>query len=88
MEFEWDEAKAAANLKKHHIDFRDAARIFKDGRAIHQLDETMDYGEERFRAIGLVNAHVLVVIYAERDDRVRLISARRATKREAADYFG
>lgn len=88
MEFEWDEAKASSNLKKHGIDFTDAILIFADINTVYLLNETMNYGEERFKAIGLVKSRVLVVICVERrDDRIRLISARKATNREEVDYF-
>ena len=88
MEFEWDEAKASSNLKKHAIDFTDAIQIFADINTMYLLDETMSYGEERFKAIGLVRGRVLVVIYVERSyERFRLISARKATNREEVDYF-
>lgn len=65
MEFEWDEAKAKFNLRKHGVDFADAAHIFEDSGASHVLDETMDYGEDRFKAIGMIDGVILVVIYAE-----------------------
>ena len=87
MEFEWDENKAIANLRKHRVDFLDAVRVFRDIGATHVLDETMHYGEDRFNATGLVNGQVLVVIYVERRERVRLISARKATKREEIDHL-
>lgn len=87
MEFEWDEAKAKFNLKKHGVDFVDAVRIFEDQGASHVLDETMDYGEDRFRAVGMTDGIVLVVVYVERGDHIRIISARNATKREEHDHF-
>lgn len=55
MKFEWDENKASANLRKHGIDLVDAFQIFRDIGATHVLDETMDYGEDRFKATGLVD---------------------------------
>jgi uncharacterized DUF497 family protein len=88
VEFEWDEAKAASNLRKHGIDFIDAVRVFRDRGASHKQDETMDYGEDRFMATGLVDGQILMVVYVERAERIRLISARKATKREESDYFG
>lgn len=87
MEFEWDEVKAKFNLRKHKVDFVDAVRIFDDQGASHVLDGTMDYGEDRFKAVGLVNGMILVVVYVERGDRIRIISARNATKREENDHF-
>jgi uncharacterized protein len=87
VEFEWNEAKAGANRRKHGIDLFEAARIFEDEGASHVLDDTVDYGEERLKAIGIVNGVVLVVIYVERGERIQLISARKATKREEYDHF-
>lgn len=87
VEFEWDENKAIANLRKHRVDFVDAVCVFRDIGATHVLDDTMDYGEDRFKATGLVNNQVLVVIYVERSDRIRLISARKATRREEIDHL-
>lgn len=87
MEFEWDENKAIANLRKHRVDFVDAVRVFRDIGATHVLDETMHYGEDRFKVTGSVDGWVLVVIYVERLDRIRLISARKATRREEIDHL-
>ncbi|CAM5589227.1 hypothetical protein ATER59S_05254 [Aquamicrobium terrae] len=87
MEFEWDRGKADSNLGKHGVDFSDAAGVFEDTGASHVLDETMDYGEDRFRAVGIVKGTVLVVVYVERGERIRIISARKATKREEHDHL-
>lgn len=87
MEFEWDEAKAATNLRKHGVDFADAIRLFADVGASHVIDLSMDYGEDRFRATGLIGDQVLVVVYVEREDRIRLISARKATRGEEKHHF-
>lgn len=87
MEFEWDENKAIANLRKHGVDLVDAVQIFGDIGATHVLDETMYYGEDRYKATGFVDGQVLVAIYVERWDKIRLISARKATRREEIDYF-
>ena len=84
---EWDEAKAKSNLRKHGVDFADAIHIFEDQGASHVLDQTMDYGEDRFKVIGMIDGVILVVVYAERGERVRIISARKATKREEHDHI-
>lgn len=85
MEFEWDELKARANLSKHRVDFADAANVFEDNRAITIADD--DFGEERFVMIGAdALARLLVVVYSIRGERIRIISARHATRRERADY--
>lgn len=73
--------------EEHGVDFADAAHIFEDSGASHVLDETMDYGEDRFKAIGMIDGVILVVIYAERGECVRIISARKATKREEHDHL-
>jgi hypothetical protein len=86
MRFQFDPRKGAANLKKHGVSFADTEGVFFDPLAIHQLDSITD-GEERFVAIGMGSAgQILVVVYTLRDDDIRLISARRATRREVRTY--
>ncbi|MBS3967587.1 MAG: BrnT family toxin [Truepera sp.] len=86
MRFQFDPAKAAANLRKHGVSFADAEGVFADPLALHRSDPDSE-AEERFVAIGLGNAgELLVVAYTLRGESVRLISARRATRREARDY--
>ncbi len=88
MQFQFDPAKAAENQRKHGISFADAEGVFTDPLAIHCSDPDSE-GEERFIGIGLGNAsRILVVVYTLREQEVRLISARRATKREVKDYEG
>jgi uncharacterized DUF497 family protein len=87
LTFEWDEVKAEDNYAKHGVTFELAKRVFEDPFAIEFLDDREDYGEERFVIIGLVDAQVLYVAYTERDDAIRIISARRATKHEQKAYF-
>jgi uncharacterized DUF497 family protein len=83
--FEWDERKARANLRKHRVDFADAATIFNDDRAVTVAED--DPEEERYVTVGIdALGRVLVVVYTMRDERIRIISARRATKRERAEY--
>ena len=86
MEFEWDERKATANLKKHRVDFADAAIVLFDELALTTLDPG-DYDEQRFVTVGLDPlGRVLAVAYTWRDDRVRIISARPATPAERKAY--
>ena len=85
--FEWDSNKAEINLKKHKIAFEDAARVFLDDYRIDEFDELHSDNEERIKSIGFVR-NVLAVIYTERGENYRIISARRADKYEEADYFG
>ena len=82
MEFEWDETKAASNLVKHGVAFNDAAAAFQDVFALHIADRTMDCGEERFVMIGMLDGIVYYVAYVEHGERIRVISARRATRPE------
>jgi hypothetical protein len=86
LEFEWDEAKARANERKHGVSFERAKQAFTDPLAIVLLDDREDYGEERFVLIGLGGTSILFVAYTERGDRVRIISARRATRHEQEAY--
>jgi uncharacterized protein len=85
--FEWDESEAAENYANHGISFELAKQVFVDPFAIERLDDREDYGEDRFILIGVADELVLYVAYTERKGRFRLISARRATKREQDDYF-
>ena len=85
MESEWDPTKARANLRKHGVRFADAVTALEDARAISVRDEGQD--EERWISIGMDSlGRILVIVYTWRDERVRLISARPATRREARQY--
>jgi hypothetical protein len=85
-EFEWDDAKAEANLRKHRISFRTASRIFDDPLVIVDLDFSEDYGEDRFIATGRVEGLLVTVVYTERADCIRIISARKANTHERRTY--
>lgn len=85
MTYQWDSDKAAANLRKHGIDFADAVLVFSDDLAMTIPDERFD--EERFITIGIdAFGRVLVVTYTWRGDEIRLISARKATRLEQKQY--
>ena len=84
---EWDDEKAAKNVKKHMVYFEDAARIFLDEDRVEIFDELHSDFEERWKVIGLVR-NVLVVIYTERGEKYRLISARKAISEEVDEYYG
>jgi uncharacterized DUF497 family protein len=88
MNFEWDESKRKINLSKHGIDFVAAVSIFKDQNRIEALDDRQDYGEERVQVIGTAKPGILFVVYTERDssNTYRIISARKANKKEKALY--
>jgi uncharacterized protein len=85
--FEWDDDKNAANYAKHGVSFEQARLVFKDAFAIGEYDDRADYGEERFIIVGMAEGVLIFVAYAERGDRVRIISARRATSHEQNDYY-
>jgi uncharacterized protein len=87
VRFEWDDAKAAANLRKHGVSFDEAVEVFYDPTAIEDYDQTHSDAEGRFFIIGLSSRRLLYVIYAERaGDMVRLVSARKADKTERRKY--
>jgi uncharacterized DUF497 family protein len=87
LRFAWDKPKAKNNYAKHGVSFDLAKGVFKDPFAVEFLDERQDYGEERFVIIGMVDGHLLYVAYTERNEIIRIISARRATKHEQEAYF-
>jgi len=86
-QFEWHDAKARSNYAKHGVTFDIARKAFADPFMVEILDNTEDYGEERFLLIGMADGHLLSVIYTPRQGRYRLITARRATKDEQDHYF-
>lgn len=88
MNYDWDEIKRDINLSKHGIDFFAATSVFEDTERIETIDDRIDYGEERVQVIGMARPGLLFVVYTERDkgDTYRIISARRANKREKALY--
>lgn len=87
MEFEWNEAKNAANLAKHGISFRQAIRIF-EGRVVTRPARIVD-GETRSMSIGRIDELlVIAVIHADRSGRLRIISARPARREERRTYHG
>lgn len=86
-QFEWDDEKAADNYAKHGVSFAQAARALTDPFAIEAFDEREDYGEERINSLCMCDGAVVHVTYTERRERIRIISARRATKDEQDDYY-
>ncbi len=75
-------------MQAHGVSFDVAKTVFKDPFAIERLDDREDYGEERFVLIGMAEGNVVMfVAYTERGGRIRIISARRATQNEEADYL-
>lgn len=86
-EFEWDDDKAAANYLKHGVSFENALGIFRDPFAFEQLDERMDYGEERFTIVGMAHGRLLFAAFTMRGEVIRLISARAAEPFEKRCYY-
>lgn len=85
MRFEWDPVKAAKNRKKHGVDFADAVSVLYDELAV--TIPAPHAGEERFATVGQdALGRLLVVVYTWREERIRIISARRATGRERRQY--
>lgn len=80
--FEWDDA----NYVKHGVSFDRARLVFSDPFGVAEFDDRYEYGEDGFTRVGRVEATLLFVSYTERGDRIRIISARRATKHEQDDY--
>ena len=86
-EFEWDTGKAESNLVKHGVSFVAASCVFDDVFAVELLDLESQPNEIRHVITGMVNEIVLTVVYTERGDRIRIISARKATKHEQKEYY-
>ena len=85
MEFEWDPAKARENIRVHGIDFADAVGVF--GNPHLSREDPDAEGEQRFVTLGMDGlGRLLVVVYTYREGRTRLISARKATKKEGKEY--
>nr|WP_315484662.1 BrnT family toxin [uncultured Undibacterium sp.] len=91
IKFEWDESKATANFKKHQISFDEAKTVFFDEVGVQFYDEDHSSNEDRFLMLGMSSsARLLIVCHCERSHGaiIRIISARKATKRESAHYQG
>jgi hypothetical protein len=89
IKFEWDSAKASENFKKHGVSFEEAQSVFYDEFAVQFFDEEHSSIEERFLLLGMsTGARLLLVCHCERDSGhvIRIISARKATRRESAFY--
>ena len=88
MQFEWDAEKEHANVEKHEVDFMEASTVFGDPFECTVPDLDHSFGEHRFLSLGASSRNrVLVVSYTERlENRIRIISARLASRRERRDY--
>lgn len=86
MEFEWDNAKRKANLLKHKVDFASVIPCFLDAERMVWEDDRFDYGEQRFSMLASLNGRIFFIAFTERGGICRLISARKANKREHDTY--
>jgi len=87
LEFEWDPVKARVNLRKHAVSFEEAATVFGDPLSVTIRDPLHSTGEQRFIIVGRSRqGRIIVVVHADRGHRVRIISARLATRRERRKY--
>ena len=89
MQIVWDEKKADSNLKKHGVSFVEAQTVFSDSRALLINDPDHSESEERFVLLGLSESLSMLVVchcYRENDEQIRIISARKATRKESAEY--
>jgi len=85
MLYEWDKAKNRSNFAKHGLDFRDAEQVFR-GPCVTFEDSRFDYGEERLITLGLLAGRVVLIAHAPRGDATRIISMRKANRREQEIY--
>ena len=86
MEFEWDDGKSDDCFTHRSFDFSYAIRAFLDPNRIIRRDRRWDYGEDRYRLLGAIEARVFILIYTMRGSVIRIISARKANRKEVGDY--
>lgn len=86
MQFTWSERKRAINIKQHGLDFVDASRVF-EGATFTFEDDRFAYGEQRFETLGLLAAIPVSIVHTETEYEIRIISFRKATRREASLYW-
>ena len=87
LTFEWDDEKDRANQAKHGVSFDNAKAVFSDRSVWEVIDARFDYGEERILSVGMAGAQLLAVANTQHGETCRIISARRATKRESDGSF-
>ena len=87
MRYLYDPAKKTANLRKHGLDFDDVPKVIESDANVTFEDRRFDYGEQRFITLGLLNGEVVVVVTAETDEEIRVISMRKAEQNEQEIYF-
>lgn len=86
MKFEWDEAKAQENIRKHNVSFEYAALVFEDEYRLEEYDYDHNKDEDRYDVIGMVKEVLFVVCTYRDNDTIRIISARKANKAERRQY--
>jgi uncharacterized protein len=86
VRYSFDPAKQASNLKKHGFDFADAQRVIESGKTMMFEDRRFDYGEERYVTLGPLGDTLVVIVTAETEDRIRIVSMRKADRYEQAIY--
>ena len=85
-EFEWDDAKNNTCFMRRGFDFAYAVRAFFDPHRIVVQDRRRDYGEDRYRLLGVIDGRAYIVVYTVRGSAIRIISARKANGKEVANY--
>ena len=87
LRFEWDEKKNAKNIRKHGVSFEEATTVFSDPKRHEQYDWKHSLFEKRWITVGLAGIKVLYVIFTERKNKIRIITARKADKNDMEVYF-
>jgi len=88
VQYEWDDGKAAVNLRKHGVDFADAIAALEDPNRLEEIDAQFEYDEERLQIIGMAYGDVLfVIVTVLGEDTRRIISARKAARHEQDRYY-
>ena len=86
MKFEWDEAKSEACFRERGFDFEYAAKAFFDPKRLVWADKRYSYGKDRYQLLGQIENRLFVVVYTPRREALRIISARKANRREVKLY--
>ncbi|MBP0954741.1 MAG: BrnT family toxin [Oscillospiraceae bacterium] len=89
MRFEWDTEKEKINIIKHKMDFKTAALLFNDENRVEYYDDEHSQEEDRYKAIGIIGKTLMVatVVFTDRGESIRIISARKATEKERRLYY-
>ena len=86
IRFEWDEDKRKTNLSTHGFDLADAGEVFESETTTIE-DDRFDYGEIRYVSFGMLKEFVVAIVFTESNELIRVISIRRATKKEENEYY-